>query len=346
MVGRHRSKIERPGIMSGSIKERSANILHSQKINASSIQPLPGGRNNQVFKVSYGNRELLLKSYFWHEHDQRNRLGAEYSFIEYAVACGIDVVAKPVAKDENNQVALYHFIQGRKLEANQIDATIIRQAIAFLGTLNQHKENLAARKLGIASDACFTYAHHLDTVQKRLETLRNIEPEDDTDREMLQYLDAKLVPKFSAIREDIEKAISAAGDKPMDEEFRILSPSDFGFHNALIDSKGIVYFLDFEYAGWDDPAKTVGDFFNQVHVPVPLAFLDEFVAATAQLTPDAAFTERRIRCLLPLYSMKWICIVLNFFLPVHRERRKYARVDDSKRNQLNKAIKIFKERLE
>jgi len=48
---------------------------------------------------------------------------------------------------------------------------------------------------------------------------------------------------------------------PADET--CLSPSDFGFHNALVDPSGALSFLDFEYAGRDDPAKPVSDFFCQ-----------------------------------------------------------------------------------
>ena len=39
--------------------------------------------------------------------------------------------------------------------------------------------------------------------------------------------------------------------KKIDEEDSILSPSDFGFHN-IISKNQKLYFIDFEYAGWDD----------------------------------------------------------------------------------------------
>ena len=45
------------------------------------------------------------------------------------------------------------------------------------------------------------------------------------------------------------------------EQYRTLSPSDFGFHNALRTPAGTMVFLDFEYFGWDDPAKTGFGFF-------------------------------------------------------------------------------------
>ena len=40
---------------------------------------------------------------------------------------------------------------------------------------------------------------------------------------------------------------------------RSLSPSDFGFHNALLEADGRLTFVDFEYFGWDDPVKIVAD---------------------------------------------------------------------------------------
>ena len=41
-----------------------------------------------------------------------------------------------------------------------------------------------------------------------------------------------------------------------------ISASDFGLHNAIMTERGIVFF-DFEFAGWDDPAKAIVDFLLQ-----------------------------------------------------------------------------------
>ena len=47
----------------------------------------------------------------------------------------------------------------------------------------------------------------------------------------------------------------------LEEDEKIISPSDFGLHNAKLGEDGKLAFFDFEYAGWDDPAKTIADFF-------------------------------------------------------------------------------------
>ena len=61
------------------------------------------------------------------------------------------------------------------------------------------------------------------------------------------------------------------------KEEKSLSPSDFGFHNMLIDKNGRLRFIDFEYAGWDDPAKIICDFFCQPKFPVPMNWMDSFI---------------------------------------------------------------------
>ena len=55
-------------------------------------------------------------------------------------------------------------------------------------------------------------------------------------------------------------AAKAPVEAELPVEQRTLSPSDFGFHNALRRPDGRVVFLDLEYFGWDDPAKMISDF--------------------------------------------------------------------------------------
>ena len=105
---------------------------------------------------------------------------------------------------------------------------------------------------------------------------------------------------------------------------RCISPSDFGFHNAIRESNQIIRFIDFEYAGWDDPAKLVGDFFSQVAVPVPDKYFTDFVESIAHNFHDFQSFKVRAKLLLPIYQIKWCCIVLNIFLPTHLNRRLFS----------------------
>jgi hypothetical protein len=136
-----------------------------------------------------------------------------------------------------------------------------------------------------------------------------------------------------------------SASRPLSPDERRLSPSDFGFHNALRTPDGRLRFIDLEYAGWDDPAKTVCDFFCQVQVPVPPKFAEPFMRA---IDPDgdsqAAFHRRCVR-LLPAYQMKWCCIALNVFLPTGSARRAFGTAEPAtprrRAEQLQTAVDIF-----
>ena len=107
-----------------------------------------------------------------------------------------------------------------------------------------------------------------------------------------------------------------------------------------------IKFIDFEYAGIDDPAKMAGDFFAQLAVPVPAEYFNDFVRQCMQVFPDANSLIERAKLLRPLYKVKWCCIAMNVFLPEHMARRKFANADldqsQIKQTQLYKAEQILK----
>ena len=129
-------------------------------------------------------------------------------------------------------------------------------------------------------------------------------------------------------------------------EDRCLSPSDFGFHNALTTPSGRLRFLDFEYAGWDDPAKLVCDFFWQQDLPAPHAgrswTLIVSVLADQETRPEL---DKRIEVLTPVYGIKWCCLVLNEFVAEARRRREFAQSvpvsDDLRAAQLERAKRLL-----
>jgi hypothetical protein len=63
--------------------------------------------------------------------------------------------------------------------------------------------------------------------------------------------------------------------------------------------------------------------------------------------PNADRHLRRVRCLFPVYQIKWCCILLNDFLPLGRTRRLFARgaadPEQRKAEQLVKARRALDE---
>lgn len=284
------------------------------------LLPLTGGANNRVYRVETTSGPAILKAYFRHPTDPRDRLGAETAFARYAWAVGVRCIPQLLAASPHDGLALFEFIDGQPL--TEATEAVMEQASQFIRLVNAARWRPLAARLPTASEACFSLAEHLGTVAHRVERLtRQAEPPAQ------EFVRREVLPVWQrVVRSVTNRPASLHAVVPIPA--RCISPSDFGFHNALQQRDGSVYFLDFEYAGWDDPAKLICDFFCQPRVPVPLQQFDWFAEAIAANFPDSAAVVARARLLLPVYRVKWICIRLNEFLPADHRRRQFALAGD------------------
>ncbi len=306
-----------------------------------SIVPLAGGRNNRVFLVATETRRALLKRYFYHPADPRDRLGNEVRFVDYAWQQGIRAVPEPIACAPDDHLALFSFVEGRRLRADEVDLSHLGDALDFFRALNRTRDR--ARHIGNGSEACFSLAEHLSCIDRRIARLEAIREETSLGIAAVGFLRHELRPAWQALRELSRQRARAHKidlSAPLRLEQRILSPSDFGFHNALYTPDHRLIFHDFEYAGWDDPAKLVCDFFCQVEVPIDRRHFGWFAAAVAACTTDPLRLMQRIELLFPVYQTKWCTILLNEFLPVDGARRSFSEPtigEERKRCQLDLA---------
>ena len=309
------------------------------------IVPFAASGNNRVFAVTAGDRRYAAKVYFRHPADTRDRLQAEYAFLTCAAHAGIHCVPKPVACDTDHGIGIYEYIDGRKLDAADIDAACVDQAAQFILQLNQEPAHEAGRDLPNASEACFSIAEHFAMVDGRIARLASVGMADPLDREAREFV-AALTARWQLAKAAILRGAQSAGIEPdaMLAE-RCISPSDFGFHNALATQDRGICFIDFEYAGWDDPAKLAGDFFSHPAVAVDAAHFDRFLETAMHYSSNPAALAARARILLPVFQTKWCCIILNEFLPDAAQRRRFADpnrdVVTRKREQLTKSIALF-----
>lgn len=335
--------------MPADLRVRCAKLLAQAGI-ATTIDALlacNAGGNNRTYRLDTPAGAFAVKQYFRHEGDTRDRLAAEFGFLEYAARAAPGMAPSPLSMDVADGLALYEFVQGRAYRAGEIDRTHVDHAARFFLALNNPAERIAAAALPNASEACFSIADHLAVIASRLERLRHAGVASDQDR-AARDLTESIHSRWLQLADEVVAASREAGldpDQPLDATRRCVSPSDFGFHNALAQDDGFPRFLDFEYAGWDDPAKMTGDFFAQLAVPVPPDFFDGFVrqVATVNSRPEEFIVSANL--LRPVYQVKWCCIALNVFLPVNLARRRFANpaLDEAalKEAQLAKATTLF-----
>jgi len=312
---------------------------------AADILEIASGGNNRVYKVSGETGTFLLKQYFFHPMDKRNRLKAEFDFLSYIWKRGIRVVPQPISCNEENHLGLYEFVSGTSFIPGSVSRDDLDMAQSFLLRLNEDRKN-AISIVGNASEACFSVQAHLACVEERINKVTEIVGETPIDQEARTFVIEKLVPEWTRIKRFIQNEAAGWLEYSLKIGERCLSPSDFGFHNAIQQPNRGIRFIDFEYAGWDDPAKLVCDFFCQVKVPVDSEELAPFVEGISGMSDQPTFFSDRVHWLLPAYQIKWCCIVLNEFLPVSLLRRRFADGSGSdiarKQNQLEKAKQFLK----
>lgn len=315
--------------------------FHSKSL---SISPIYQGGNNQLFHISNGMEDFILKKYFSHKNDLRKRLENEYKFLELAQDVARPFIPLPLAKNLIEGVALYEFIRGDKLTKDTpISSDLIEQAANFIYFLNKNTDS-THRDLPDASEACFSIQSHINTIDQRLNQLIR----SGSNKIEFRYLLQDIMKIWELTKVEIYESCSQnsiAIDRILLSNERILSPSDFGFHNVLILKNRMVKFVDFEYAGIDDPAKLICDFFNQVQIPVDKKLFQSFIEIAFRDRSDIKTLAVRSKILMNAYSIKWCSIVLNIFLPDNLERRLFSNpnldINYLLESQISKARKIL-----
>jgi hypothetical protein len=307
------------------------------------LSPLASGGNNRVFLVEAGLTRYVAKWYFHDTGDARDRARAEFEFLSHIRAFGIRNVPKPIALDSPHHLALYEYIAGRPVKAGDISPVLIDEAARLFATINAVTIRASGVRLQSASDACFTIGEHIRSVDRRIERLSAIQQKSATDSDAAAFV-TQMSVAWNGLKNRLLRDFPGIDDE-LPDSWRSLSPSDFGFHNALLRDNGEICFLDFEYAGWDDPAKMVGDFFAHPGLPVPGDFFERF--ATGSLLPFDRRDEliARVNHLSAVSRVRWCCIMLNEFLPEVASRRQFANptadIGERKRQQLEKARSLF-----
>jgi len=294
------------------LAQAAANLLSTSAV---TLERVGGGRNSQVYRLTANHASYALKAYF---SDTRNRLRTEFQALTFLWDNGIRNIPQALASSLEHSFAIYRWIEGNRPEPTP---ELISAAVDFISQLNQLRGRPGADAHRPASEANFSGHAVLENCRARLAPLLTVD-----DGLLDHFLTGELAPAIASA----EQRIGHDFDLPPDA--RILSPSDFGFHNALETSAGL-YFLDFEYFGWDDPAKLVCDFL--LHPAMNLSpelkrqFTDEILDALS-FCPGLA---KRVEAFYPLFGIKWCLILLNEFLPEHLSRRQFAGMNANERRE-------------
>lgn len=272
--------------------------------------PLSGGANNQLWRVQPNNApHFVIKNYGF---DGEDRLKREWGYLSLLDQHNVPNCPKPLYQDDGQNLAAYSLMPGKKLLPRQVNISHINMAAQHIISISNIPTATLDRAKGSHDDAS-GHIHEINDRICRLEQALQCHPYLDR---LHNFVTKRLKPlwhyrRLTAMEADLSLLFS---------ELKLyLSPSDFGFHNALATESGLS-FIDFEYAGADDLAKLAADFslVPQISVSNELA-----VSFTAQLKRNIDLDEhfeQRVSFLRFVGEVRWICIILNEFLPEKQER--------------------------
>ena len=292
--------------------------------NISSRQTLDKGGNNRLEQWTFeDNSKVVIKNFLIDKQDKRPRRRQEWRFSRFLWDRQIRCIPQPIATLEDANVMAW--VDGSPVGGGE--ETIIDQMSEFLIALDQVGSQAEdPEAIGPAADARLAPGDHLKAIDRRRQTILDA-CEESGQPQIIDFINHELEGLHKKAKQHFQQVCVDADLDPEAEIDRALwfpSPSDFGAHNCLISPQNELVFMDFEYAGWDDPAKLLCDFLRHVgnHVPIKtrIAIIKKFVAAR---TCDPTLWDR-FRALADLNAVEWILIVLNVAARHEARRKQFA----------------------
>ena len=272
---------------------------------------LTTGINSSTFKIEGYEKKYLLKIYNSSKVNPINRLEHENRFLNFLKACKFENVPQIISTNKKENWLLMSWIEGKKI--TEVNYDLCKEYLSFLVDIQKFRGIPVAKFILPASEAYFHFKGHIKSINHRILLLEEKQQEllnlkEDSFKTLKNFLDK--------VKSEINYLKLFQNDKNIDmdyilpEENRIISQSDVGFHNMLL-GKNYVYFFDFEYAGWDDPAKLFADLLMQPDYNIPIKYLDIFDQYLKDFIFKENYNSDRLMFMLKLIRIKWSLIIMN-----------------------------------
>ncbi|MGN7611600.1 phosphotransferase [Magnetococcales bacterium HHB-1] len=291
------------------------------------------GRNSSVWKITRSTQStqcFALKCYPTHQGGERLR--REYDALRFLMAQGFENLPKPCYQNQEGCWALYHWIDGEPI--TKVQPFMLRQLKQFLVQLDHLSRDPKAQSLAHACDCGLADQSIWQQIDRRWRKLKRYGVR-------CCNLDSFLIDLEQVIAQYRMRSYASSS---LSRQYQTLSPSDIGFHNALLAQQKTVFFLDLEYFGWDDPVKMVADIFWHPGSMLSRSNRENLIGDLMEIfssrDPDFMVRLKRQR---PLYGIIWCFILLNDFFPERWSKGRSKEAQASLLNcQLEKAAQILR----
>tara|TARA_B100000963_G_scaffold360516_1_gene391687 strand:- start:4705 stop:5712 length:1008 start_codon:yes stop_codon:yes gene_type:complete len=286
--------------------DKCISIISEEYKNVSKYQLIYNGINSLIVKLKHlDSKESILKIYPSFVNDKRDRLVNEITFLKFLEINNINNCPKVLYFNQENNFSVLSWIEGIKLkDSRDLELEDVANFFCILNNSNLKKSN----HLPLASEANFNLEETIKFInqiaQNKLVNLGRFSPDN--------YFSSWF---RNVLMDDIFTTLSYVEGKFLLHKFnfennKIISQSDVGLHNILVKNKKL-FFIDFEYAGWDNPMKFISDWILQPDSFFPRKKpLDFFQPLVDSVINDINWKDN-IEPYLLLNRIRWCLIISN-----------------------------------
>jgi hypothetical protein len=307
-----------------------------------SWSPLPGGTQNRLFRLEMEDGAALLAKFY--RQDRWPRLEREFSTLTRLEQAGFAHVPRALLRSDTFSYGVYSFEPGSSKGAAELEIRDLHAVAAFAADLHRVDPRADGVDVASAVDASFCLTDQLAVIDRRLrafETFVRGPSVYDEVSDLCQELDLRaLITELTAGLAQDERKIA------LPRRAWRLNTGDFGPQNLLFTHDGALTVVDFEAAGWDDPARLVMGFVaHAASEELPGAGISTFLAAYADAAGLSASQITRFERVGLLYDIEWIAIYASALTADVAATKQFANANFDLHASAAKTIALLKRRV-
>ena len=284
-----------------------------------STRLLNPGVNSLVYKLIFSDMKLAaLKIYPKSKGKPRERQSNESKMLELLHESGIFNCPKVLYLSKKYNFSIISWIEGKQIiKPNDLHFNKICNFTRLINSEEMRKNSYNV--LQDASEAYFSIESILNNIKNKVASKENDINSMDNSEEKTWLINSVIKESYVLLDKTRDQINSCQTMYYPDIENKVISQSDVGFHNIL-ENKRSLYFIDFEYGGWDNPKKTISDWILQPDCKYTfkkdLVFYDQMASALG----ISKEWKNDINIYLELYRVRWSMIILNKYFKLDREK--------------------------
>ena len=271
---------------------------------------IKGGRNNKVILLKQKKFKIILKKFKNQHSTKYSRFLTEKIFLEFLKRKKIKNIPKVIFENKEKKIICFRYIDGKQIF--KVNKEHLNRCLKFLIKININT-TYKNFNFQLASDRCLSLDDHIKTCEIRI--LRLIKKfqnrKNNKSKKIQEFLKNKIFKSFKKVILEVNNKYSKSEKKKkLRKKHLILSPSDFGFHN-IISKKNNLFFIDFEYAGWDDPIKLLCDFFLNPDYLISRNDKKYFLEKFMYYFKNKMINFKDFEIIYKLHFLKWVCVIIS-----------------------------------